>query len=131
MKRFAVPLLIALLLLTLCGCGVRIDYGRSDLYSGADMDAAAVKIRRALLGMNGCRLYSLQYAGDDVCQKELESCRKLAPERDIRECIVFRSVFRSPRFGGGAWEPNAIYTWSWTLGREPGGDWILLNYGYA
>ena len=124
-------LLLAACLIFLCGCSVYVDYGSSELYSRADIDAAVLEVRMAFARMEGCRLISLQYAGDDTCRKNLEYAQGLAKDRDIRECLVFNSVFLSPVHGGGAWEPASRYTWTWTLGRSPGGRWILLTYGYA
>ncbi len=131
MRRVFAFCLAVMVLAALCGCSVRIDYGHSELYSRSDMDAAILEIRLALAKMEGCVLHSLQYAGDEVCEKELSYCQSLAPDRDLRQCIVFRSSFRSPLHGGGAWEPDTEYRWTWYLGRTAAGGWILLTYGYA
>lgn len=45
------------------------------------------------------------------------------------EYIVFRMQFRSPVFGGGAWNANFRYDWSWYLARTEGGEWDLLTWG--
>ena len=46
------------------------------------------------------------------------------------QCIMFDSSFRSPKEGGGAWEPDTEYTWSWWLARSDGGEWKLMTWGY-
>ena len=46
------------------------------------------------------------------------------------QCIAFESSFRSPKKGGGAWEANEEYTWSWWLARSEGGEWNLMTWGY-
>ena len=46
------------------------------------------------------------------------------------QCIAFKSSFRSPKNGGGAWEANEEYTWSWWLARCEGGEWKLMTWGY-
>ena len=46
------------------------------------------------------------------------------------QCIAFDSSFRSPENGGGAWEANEEYTWSWWLARSEGGKWKLMTRGY-
>ncbi len=111
---------------------VDVDYGTSELYSQEDMDAAVRVIRQKFAGMRGCKLYSLRYASDERCLRELESRRGEAPDGTAyTDCIVFDSVFRSPLAGGGAWNRGELYTWSWTLVRTDGGPWKLLTWGYA
>ena len=44
--------------------------------------------------------------------------------------MMFDSSFRSPKKGGGAWEPDEEYTWSWWLARSEGGEWKLMAWGY-
>lgn len=131
MKRVLAFCLAVMALAALCSCSVRIDYGHSELYSRSEMDAAILEIRLALAKMDGCVLHSLQYAGDAFCEKNLSYCQSLAEGQELRQCIVFYSSFRSPRHGGGAWEPNTEYRWTWYLGRTAAGNWILLTYGYA
>ena len=46
------------------------------------------------------------------------------------QCIAFNSSFRSPKKGGGAWNANEEYTWSWWLARSQGGEWKLMTWGY-
>lgn len=46
------------------------------------------------------------------------------------KCISFDSSFRSPKNGGGAWNANEEYTWSWWLARSEGGTWKLMTWGY-
>ena len=109
-----------------------IDYGTSELYSHAEMDSAIKEIQKTFNTFDGCRLYSLRYTSDELCQSQLEYCNTLAPEGTAYDaCIVFDSRFRSPIAGGGSWNPNEIYTWTWYLARTKNGDWELLTYGYA
>ena len=61
-------------------------------------------------------------------RKEFEKLLKAVKAGD---CIVFDSVFRSPVAGGGAWEPNKLYRWSWILAKKGNGAWIVINKGYA
>ena len=48
---------------------------------------------------------------------------------EYTECIVYRTEFRSPIFGGGAWNANSRYDWSWYLARVGDGPWELLTWG--
>lgn len=135
-KAIIILCLVAFLVLALVWCGkekeVAIDYGTSELFSQADMDEAIKEIKKTFNTFEGCKLYSLSYASDEKCEKELEYCNGLAPEETTYdECIVFDSRFRSPITNAGAWEPNTIYTWSWYLARTNNGNWELLTYGYA
>lgn len=125
---------VALTLIIVFGCislwPASIDYGASDIYSRQDMDEAIDLIKEEFYSWNGCKLYSINYAGDNFCQRELEYCNTLAKEGvTYDECIVFRIQFRSPIFGGGAWNSNFRYDWSWYLARTEGGEWELLTWG--
>ena len=109
-----------------------IDYGTSDIYSEEDMDEAIDLIKEEFDSWDGCKLYSISYAGDDFCERELDYCNTLADKGIFyTECIVFRMRFRSPIFGGGAWNPNFEYNWTWYLARTQSGKWNLLTWGEA
>ena len=66
----------------------------------------------------GCELHSISYSSDDVCtdEKNLSWMNDLEKANDndlaFTQCIMFDSSFRSPKEGGGAWEPDTEYTWS-------------------
>ncbi|MFR5523589.1 MAG: hypothetical protein ACLTJG_01290 [[Clostridium] innocuum] len=84
-------------------------------------------IKETFKSFEGCELYTLSYSSDDVCRDE----ENIAWMNDLEELmiisrflhnIMFDSSFRSPKKGGGAWEPNEEYTWSWWLARSEGGN---------
>ena len=109
---------------------VVIEYGVSEVYEQQDMDAAIAVIRDQFDSFEGCKLFSVRYTDDDFCQRELDYCNILAPDGITYDaCIVFRTEFRSPIFGGGAWNANHIYDWSWYLARTGDGNWELLTWG--
>ena len=111
---------------------VEIDYGESEVFTRAEMEAAVKAVRLDFAKMFGCKLFSLSYAGDEECAKELERQNKHRDEEEkYTQCIVFDSVFRSPVTGGGAWSANRIYTWNWTLARTDGGPWTVIGKGYC
>lgn len=133
---------ILILLWTLCACvllcacdgaqeKVEVDYGESAVYTEAEMDAAIQVILDTFADFEGCTLHALTYAGDIVSENNLGYCRTLSTEEEIEACMVFDSSFHSPKNGGGAWEADTEYTWSWYLGRTTSGEWVLLTYGYA
>ncbi len=134
MKKLTVVLSLLLVLVLLSACAstknYTLDYGSSEMYSKKDIESAAEVVLKEFCTFNGCVLYSLEYAGDDVCEEELSYVNELNDNESYVDCLVFYSEFRSPVNGGGAWSANEIYTWSWYLGREEDGKWILETYGY-
>ena len=106
-----------------------IDYGSSEIYSREDMDEAITLIKDQFYSWEGCKLYSIYYTDDSFCQREVDYVNTLADDVVYTECIVFRTRFRSPIFGGGAWNANFEYDWSWYLARTDGGEWELLTWG--
>ena len=107
-----------------------IDYGTSDVYSQADMDSAINQIKDTFSKWEGCKLYSISYTDDGLCERELDYCNTLADDGVVYDqCIVFRTSFRSPIYGGGAWNANFKYDWSWYLARTNNGEWELLTWG--
>lgn len=106
-----------------------IDYGSSEIYSREDMNEAIDLIKDQFYSWKGCKLYSIYYTDDSFCQREVDYVNTLTDDVVYTECIVFRTRFRSPIFGGGAWNPNFEYDWSWYLARTEGGEWELLTWG--
>lgn len=106
-----------------------IDYGSSEIYSREDMDEAIAQIKDQFYSWKGCKLYSIYYTDDSFCQRELDYVNTLTDDANYTECIVFRTRFRSPILGGGAWNANSEYDWSWYLARTDGGEWELLTWG--
>ena len=133
MKFLAFILAVVLLVSPLSACGEPVViHGDSEIYSKRDIDKAADEVMDRFGSMRGCKMYSLTYAGDEVSKGNIEYVNSLAKDGvEYDECLVFESVFRSPLRGGGAWEPNEIYTWSWYLARTKDGRWDLLTWGYA
>lgn len=110
----------------------KIDCGDSEIYSLNDRKTAAALIADTIRSFDGCKLYAIVYEGDSVSEKNLEYCNSLAEEGTVYvDSIVFTSYFRSPIFGGGAWNSNEIYSWSWYLCRTTDEGWEILTYGYA
>ena len=132
MLTIAVSVMLTLCLLFACVSlwPYNVDYGTSQIYSKQDMDEAVRLIKKQFNKWQGCKLYSISYTDDAFCQRELGYCNTLADEGGTyTQCIVFRMRFRSPILGGGAWNANSVYDWSWYLARADGGDWELLTWG--
>ena len=66
----------------------------------------------------------------DVYNRTSDISIKDSNKEAFTQCIAFESSFRSPKKGGGAWEANEEYTWSWWLARSEGGEWNLMTWGY-
>lgn len=142
MKKIFVMAICIVLMFALVGCengktaNVVIDYGTSSIYTKADMNAAIEVIKKQFNSMDGCELHSLSYSSDDDCNNSecIKWMNDLEEANDNKEvftqCIMFNSSFRSPKNGGGAWEANEEYTWSWWLARSEGGAWKLMTWGY-
>lgn len=142
MKRLIAMVLCLLFVISLAGCGkgntknLVIDYGTSSIYTKDDMDEAIDVIKKQFGSFEGCELHSLSYTSDDACNNEdnIAWMNELEEANDNKEsftqCISFDSSFRSPKNGGGAWNANEEYTWSWWLVRSEGGTWKLMTWGY-
>lgn len=142
MKKYSLLVICMALVILLVGCSnkaisnVKIDFGNSSIYTEKDMNDAIEVIEKEFSSWEGCELYSLSYSSDDVCtdaeniawMNDLEKANDNS--RVFTQCIMFDSRFRSPKKGGGAWNPNEEYTWSWWLARSEGGEWKLMTLGY-
>lgn len=141
-KSFVFRLMIIMtLLVSFCGIaaaqeaeegdpGAIIDLNGSEVYTNADMEAAAEKIIDEFSTWEGCELHVLSYAGDAISADELEYINSM-DKGVFDECAVFDSAFRSPKTAYGAWEADREYTWSWFLGRAEKGEWQLLSWGWT
>ena len=104
-------------------------------YSKEEIDSAIEIIKKQFASFEGCELHSLSYMPDEECNNadNIEWMNDLRTEDNkeaFTQCIAFKSSFRSPKNGGGAWEANEEYTWSWWLARCEGGEWKLMTWGY-
>lgn len=107
-----------------------IDYGNSEVYSKEDMDCAIELIKTIFSSWDECKLYSISYTDDGLCQRELEYCNTLADEGVVyTECMVFRTRFRTSIFAGYSWNANFEYNWSWYFAKTENGTWELLTWG--
>ena len=51
-------------------------------------------------------------------------------KKPLRNVLHLKAVSVRRKKGGGAWEANEEYTWSWWLARSEGGEWNLMTWGY-
>lgn len=103
----------------------KTDLGSSELYTDSEIKDAVSIVREQFRHFHGCILFSLSYAGDERSLSEFDY------NDNYDEAIVINSVFLSPIIRAGAWTPRRIYTWTFLLMRQNGGQWELLTYGYG
>ena len=117
-----------------------IDYGKSKIFSKADMDYA-IGIIRYELGRSGCTLLRVRYAGDNYYSHENRKyLNSLAESRGFdkkfTKCMVFFSDYMSPPDPHDgkptAWNYDSEYKdWTWYFGfYKEDGEWKLLSDGY-
>lgn len=119
-----------------------VEYGKSELYSQEEMDAAITAFKKEFEQWEGCELHSVRYAGDEANSEEnLKWLNELAaadPEKfsgDYTQVICFKTDFHSPteeeQLKDTAWEPDKEYTdYQWWLARRDGGGWEVVSWGY-
>ena len=125
----AVVLTLAAVIVFMSVKPITVDYKNSDIYSQEEIKSAVECVKDDFKSLHGCKLYSLSYAGDEQVQRE--TAYRLERESQYEEYILIDSVFRSPIFGGGGWNSDDIYTWHWILGRNAGGEWVVIDKGYC
>lgn len=138
MKKCFALLAAVIIAFGLVACGgnikhVDIDYGTSNVYSKADMDAAIALIINEFATWEGCELHSIRYSSDECNhEKNIKWMNDLGDENtEFTQCIEFVSDFHSPKAGGGAWNADSEYTnWQWWLARTDNGKWNLMTWGY-
>jgi D-alanyl-D-alanine carboxypeptidase len=116
---------------------VKIDYGKSELYSKEDMDAAIEIIKAEFSTWNGCSLQKIYYVSDNECSEqninwlnEIEAAND--NEEVFTQCIMFESDFNTAEQGDlSGFENGKEYkNWQWWLGRSETDDWKLMTWGY-
>ena len=115
-----------------------IDYGKSKIFSQAEMDFC-IEIIKSKLEPSGCTIRKVRYAGDNFnSHKNRKYLNSLAEGRGLQKkfvrCMVFYSDFKSPPDDGkiSAWNYDSEYKdWQWWFGLyKVDGEWKLLTEGY-
>ncbi len=144
MKRLTAILLALFCVYCLTGCGsrslseVKIDYGKSAIYTKEEMDEAIEVIRQRFTEeqWKDCELHRIAYGADEQCNAEnLAWMNELRDPGDAPEpftrCIMFTSEFHSPKTNSGAFNTDEeYYGWQWWLARTDGGQWQIMTCGY-
>ena len=104
-----------------------LNYGDSEVYSQADIDAAFDAIMAEFDTWTGAVIKCLSFTDDATCEADLEYCNSLreAGDAEFTQAIVITSDFHSPSGAdaeGTAFEPDTDYEdWTWHLARTNGG----------
>ncbi len=106
---------------------VTVSYGKSAMYSKQDIDTAVRTVKTEFKNMEGCKLYSLSYAGDKRSKEELKYINEFGKYNNGLGC---NSEFRTPLIEKYGWPANTVYTWTWYLGRTENGNWEVVQRGY-
>ena len=133
MKKFAIFLLLFVLLLSGCGGGevdgVSLNIGPSQLYGEGEIRDAMYVVMDEFKKMNGgCTLRELSY--DE--KLNLKQRDEWAERHHADEAIVIGSVFDvAEKNGPVTLEPGSTHKWKWVLTRNGSGGWTLQSWGYA
>ena len=143
MKKIVVLLLALCCVVGLTGCGsrspadVKIDYGKSALYTKEEMDEAIGIIRQRFTEeqWKNCELHRIAYGTDEQCGADnlawMNELRDADAQEPFTRCIMFTSEFHSPRKNSGAFNTDEeYYGWQWWLARTDGGQWQIMTCGY-
>ena len=140
MKKIISLILILLMVFSLTSCGgdvsdVKIDYGKSEIYTKEDMDAAIEEIKCEFRSSawHDMKLLSITYSSDSFCNEE-----NIAWLNDLAHGeIVFDQVIEfygefyvsdKAEIAGGL-EHDSVMEYGWYLGRSNGGEWHLMSWG--
>jgi D-alanyl-D-alanine carboxypeptidase len=109
-----------------------IDCGDSKLFTQAELEDAAEKIRAYFADWEGCELHSIRYAGDESCTEEnLKWMNELNKNAKYAQVAEFLMDFHSPIEQVGTWTANAEYMdYEWWLARSADGSWDIVTFGY-
>ena len=111
----------------------KIDIGESELFTEEDRKSAADWILNKWSKENTItKLYSITYAGDEKSKYEQQYYADVEGYSH-EEIIVFYIDFHTARGAESeGFEGNEDYEeWAQILGRDNGGNWVLVTGGYA
>ena len=112
---------------------VSIDLGKSDIFSEADLQAAAVRIECEMAAWAGIELHSLRYAGDEAdSQENIDWLNSMNKGAGYTHAAEFLTDFHTSAETNEAWEADAEYKdYQWWLGRDAEGGWEIVSFGYG
>lgn len=138
MKKSRIFALLFMIMILVSGCSnnsenVKIDLGKSEIYSQEDLNSASEVVLKEIKGWSSVEeVYEISYCGDKDSASQLAYCKTLK-DKDYTQCTVFVSSFKTTSSAGSdGFNPSSDYGgWRWYLARTDGGRWELLSWGYA
>ena len=112
---------------------VRIDLGKSALYTQEELYDAMLAVKCRFASFAGCELHGVRYAGDEANSAEnLKWLNSLADGAEFVQVAEFLTDFHSPvEDGPYAWERDSEYRdYQWWLARAKDGGWTIVSWGY-
>jgi D-alanyl-D-alanine carboxypeptidase len=134
-RKLSVFLFSAALILSLCGCsrtGVIIEYGSSEIFSEAEIEAAIHAIEENSEQWGEFVFTAFRYGGDESSSEEnLNALNSLSDwDNTYEQCILFRADFHTLDSVREPWEANHEYlNYQFWLARDIIGSWQLVSYG--
>ena len=111
---------------------VSIDYGKSVLYTKAELDEVFTRIKCQFASWKGVELHALRYAGD-TCNNDanLAWINSLAEDGNYSRIVEVFSDFHTADNATGSLEPGYDYKdYQWWLACDENGDWDIVSFGY-
>ena len=111
---------------------VKLDYGKSDIYTKDQMADLISQIKCKFAEWEGCELRSIKYAGDKCNSKEnLEWMNSLSKDSKYISVAEFLMEFHTPKDGYGSFNPDQDYIdFQWWLASDEDDNWDIVTYGY-
>ncbi|MBQ6560220.1 MAG: M15 family metallopeptidase [Erysipelotrichaceae bacterium] len=110
---------------------VSIDYGKSVLYTKAELDEVFTRIKCQFASWKGVELHALRYAGDTCNNDENLAWLNSINGTNYSRIIEVFSDFHTPKDGFGTMEADHDYTdYQWWLACGEDGDWDIVSFGY-
>ncbi|MBQ9673581.1 MAG: M15 family metallopeptidase [Ruminococcus sp.] len=112
---------------------VDIDYGKFDIYSKEDLEAAVIQIKCQFASWEGCELKRIRYAGDEaVTDENLKRLNEINPDGKYTQVAEFFMDFHTPKdVGELTFKADTDYKdYNWWLGRTEDDGWEIVDKGY-
>lgn len=114
--------------------GVKIDYGKSEVYSQEQMTELVNQIKCQFAGeeWQGCELHSIKYAGDDSNSKEnIKRMNEQAEGKNYTGAAEFMIDFHTAKDIKSTLDPDQEYKdYQCWLACDAEGSWDIVMWGY-
>ena len=139
MKKLISLFLIFVITFSLTSCGgdisnVKIDYGKSELYTKEELDDAIEVVFEEFKTWKGLKMLTISYTTDEHSYDMLGYANSLAKSKNLvpnfTQVIEFKSDLYASKYAGSeGFSEGMVYNWGWILARSNGGKWHLMSWG--